>query len=77
MQNNRLDFIKNIDEEAINAMKRARELYIELDNFLQDLEDMPEYSSSGAARTVSIARTNLEISLQFAIKSLCLVGEIK
>ncbi len=36
----------------------------------------PVGQTTAAVRTAQLARTNLEISLQYAIKTFCLLGEI-
>jgi hypothetical protein len=77
MLDNRLDFINKIEPHFIDAMTAIRAKFIELDEELQRFEHYNNFSTSGAARTVAIARTNIEIACQYAIKSLCLCGEIK
>lgn len=79
MHDIRLDFINNIRHEMIEAMTVIRKMYIELDSELQCVDDVvcDDENKQAALRCVSIARTHLETSLQYAIKSLCLVGEIK
>lgn len=78
MQNIRLDFICNIEADYLKRMGELRAMYIDIDLAIQELEDDENFShDSGAMRTISIARTHLETSLQYAIKSLCLIGEIQ
>jgi hypothetical protein len=78
MQNIRLDFISNIENDYLTRMAELRAMYIDLDLAIQELEDDENFEhESGAMRTISLARTHLETSLQYAIKSLCLIGEIK
>ncbi len=78
MNNNRLDFISNIRSDYLEKMREIRAAYIQLDVLLQDFVDDDNYDADcGAPRTIALARTNLEISLQYAIKSLCLIGEIR
>jgi hypothetical protein len=77
MQNIRLDFIRNIEENAIEMMTDIRNEYLALDMSIQDFEEAYPEISNEAGRCISIARTNLETSLQYAIKALCLLGEIK
>ena len=76
---NRLDFISNIDEEGIQLMTDMRKCYIVIDEALRDFavdgEHPPLIPSSN--RTLALARTNLEISLQYAIKTLCIMYEKK
>ena len=76
--NIRLDFISNIDPEGLMHMKAVRNLYMKLDDILNHQSIHPEKPLDGAAkRTLILAKTNLEISLQYAIKTLCLQYEIK
>ncbi len=81
MLNNRLDFISNIEENAIEMMTDLRNQFIHLDLSLQEIaEAYPDVDNGGnpaAARALSLARTHIETALQFGIKSLCLCGEIK
>jgi len=77
LPDNRLDFITGIDELMIDSMSRIRERFIEIDEALRGCDEHANFKDSGAARTIALARTHLEMSLQFAIKSLCLLGEIK
>lgn len=73
----RLDSIKNIRPSMIQEMTNIRKMYIAIDDQIKLYENLPEFIESGAARTIAIARTNLETSLQYATKSLCLIGELK
>jgi hypothetical protein len=73
---NRLDFISAIDQEGIDKMTFIRNIYIELDNKLREIQQVKPLSASGG-RTLALARTNLETSLQYAIKTLCLQYEKK
>lgn len=74
MLDNRLDFITNIEETSINQMTSLRAKFIELDQELQNL-GLDPYLDSTSGRTLAISRTNLETSLMYAIKTLCLLGE--
>ena len=77
MQKIRLDFITNIASEYTARMAELRAMYIELDMAICEIEDDEGFDHETAAlRTIALARTHLETSLQYAIKSLCLVGEI-
>lgn len=71
----RLDFIEKIEPDAINRMTELRQKFIALDKELQVIND--QQPDPAGVRAISCARTNLEIALQFAIKSLCILGEIK
>ena len=73
---NRLDFISNIQADCIDRMGEIRKAYMDIDAKLAEMLANP-HPHPAATRTIACARTNLEISLQFAIKSLCLIGEIK
>lgn len=78
--NIRLDFIAKFkdEDEAVNQMKETRNQFIELDLKLKSLVYLnPNTITPNEAllRSVSLARTNLEQALQYAIKSLCLLHE--
>ena len=77
MQDIRLDFISNIDPEYIAAMTTLRKEFIKLDKKLSQLGDIDDAKKDGVQRCLSISRTNIETALQYAIKALCLCGEIK
>lgn len=77
MQDIRLDFIGDISIEMKEEISIIRSLFINLDNRIKSYEDKPGYALSSSARTIAIARTNLETALQYIIKSLCLMGEKK
>ena len=72
----RLDFISNIQQGAIDKMTEIRRMYINLDKIISVQADKMLENPAGL-RAASLARTHLEISLQYAIKTLCLLGEIK
>jgi hypothetical protein len=74
---NRLDFISKFKNETLAGMefRAARERFIEIDAELQKLLENPV--EPALARSVSLARTYLEQSLQYTIKSLCLKHEDK
>ena len=75
----RLDFISKIDPVNIEMMTILRRKFIDLDNEMKDFEELgcPEENVQAAMRALSIARTHLETACQYAIKSLCLIGEVK
>ena len=76
--NIRLDFISNIHPDGIAIMTDMRKLYMSLDDILIHQSKNPDRPLDGAGnRALALARTNLEISLQYAIKTLCLQYEIK
>lgn len=74
----RLDYIDKIDPEAVEQMTRVRGIFMKIDDMLKIISDVFQLDGNSAGlRTVAISRTNLETSLQYAIKSLCLMGEEK
>lgn len=75
--NNRLDFICKFKNATLATMemRAARERFIEIDAELQKLLEKP--TDPALARSVSLARTHLEVALQYTIKSLCLKHEDK
>jgi hypothetical protein len=73
----RLDSISNIDHEFIKVMTQYRKRFIELDNDLRGLGILSESKKEGAARCLSIARTNIETACMYAIKAICIMGENK
>ncbi len=75
--NNRLDFICKFKNPTLAGLelKAARERFIEIDAELQKLLERP--TEPALARAVSLARTYLEQSMQYTIKSLCLKHEDK
>ena len=77
MQRLRLDYIQNIEHEYTEKMIELRRMFIEVDLALMEIgDDTLLNPESGALRTLALARTHLETSLMYVIKSLCLVGEI-
>lgn len=72
----RLDFINNIQPGAIEKMTHLRQMYIAIDGIINVQGDKLKDNPAGL-RAASLARTHLEISLQYAIKTLCLLGELK
>jgi hypothetical protein len=81
MLDNRLDFINNIEATATHMMTEFRHDFIALDGCIVDLEsyypDISNGNNRAAERTIELARTHLEIALQFTIKALCILGEKK
>lgn len=71
----RLDFIQKIDPEYIKEMSSIRDQFRCIDSFLCNLADKTH--DGAALRAIALSRTNNEIACQYAIKSLCIVGEIK
>ncbi len=78
LPDNRLDFISLIEPNRVNQMSNIRAMYIALDSLIAgQFPDYPQVANAPAVRAAQLARTNLEISLQYAIKTFCLLGEIK
>lgn len=77
LQDNRLDFISNIEPFFIHMMTGARADFIKIDEQLRVLGAEEKAERIGVNRCLSLARTNLETALQYTIKALCLMGEIK
>lgn len=76
--NIRLDFISNIHPQGIEHMTELREIYMRLDTLLVAHSNHQTRPLDGAGnRALALARTNLETSLQYGIKTLCLQYEIK
>jgi|HubBroStandDraft_5_1064220.scaffolds.fasta_scaffold139261_1 hypothetical protein len=76
--NIRLDFISTIEQQGLDHMADIRKVYMQLDDLLVHHSKMPMKPLDGAGnRALALARTNLETSLQYAIKTLCLQYEIK
>lgn len=74
----RLDFIQKIDPGYIEKMTDIRKGFIMMDSLLMSLADEAEARKLPAAsRTIALARTANESACQSAIKSLCILGEIK
>ena len=72
----RLDFITKINPVTILEMTELRQRFIEIDEHLKAVADtLGEMKKPAGLRTIALARTHLETGLQFAIKSLCIMGE--
>lgn len=73
----RLDFIQNIAPEFMQKMCELRREYICLDAMIQEYSKVAgdETTDPVALRAIALARTHLETSLQYSIKSLCILGE--
>lgn len=73
---NRLDFIYDIEPSCIDDMTEIRKRFIELDAKLVDIaKKLEEKHKTAGVRSIALARTNIEASLMYAIKSLCILGE--
>ena len=77
MIDNRLDSINKIEPIYIDRMTELRKKFIELDRELGLMAEEDTVTGASLFRAISLSRTHIEIALQFAIKSLCLMGEIK
>jgi hypothetical protein len=77
LTDNRLDFISDIKPEYVDLMTHTRKEFIALDGLMVALSKDENFNRNNAARCVSLARTHIETALQYAIKSLCLMGEKK
>lgn len=74
----RLDFISNIDPIVISKMTEVRSCYIAIDDILKSMAvEAENRKDSAASRSIALARTANEQSCQYAIKSLCILGEVK
>lgn len=72
----RLDFIMNIDPNAIKEMTAIRKAFIAIDEQLMSMADEAQAKNlPAAARAVALARTANESACQSAIKTLCILGE--
>jgi hypothetical protein len=74
---NRLDYISQFNEGGVELMTAYREAYINLDETLRLLISNNETMPVTLHRTLALARTHLESSLMYAIKSVCLRFEKK
>lgn len=75
---NRLDFITEIEAVGIDLMTQIRKAYMEIDEVLRHFSaNHVNPLDAASSRTLALARTNLETSLQYAIKTLCLQYEMK
>ena len=73
MIDNRLDYIADFKDGAVEKMIEYRKLFIALDAELVKLGDNCQIGH----RNLVIARTHIEEALQHTIKALCLQGEKK
>jgi len=71
---NRLDFISEFQDGAVEEMTEIRKKFIALDDELRAL--WATTHNQPGQRAFSIARTNIESALQYAIKGLCLKYEV-
>jgi len=78
MQLIRLDNIHNIKQENTERMHDLRMMFIDLDTVLQEIEDESNVNMElEATRVIELARTNLESCFMYAMKSICLIGEMR
>lgn len=73
-KNNRLDYISKFNDTSVDCMTEIRMQYEMLDARIRDFLDIMD-EKEGSARCAALARTHLETSLMYAIKTLCLLGE--
>lgn len=76
--NNRLDYINNFEDGAIEKMTEMRAKFIALDEELRMMLYIGVNTitpNEALKRSIALARTNLEQALQYSIKSLCLKHE--
>ena len=73
-KDNRLDYISKFEVDAYEKMSKIRILYVELDDALREIVDSRE-QRNGSSRCMSLARTHLETSQMYAIKTICILYE--
>jgi len=75
---NRLDCITEFKDvnKAIKEMASYRNRFVELDELLKEMDDETK-EKPAVSRCIALARTNLEIGLQYSIKAICLKWEKK
>jgi hypothetical protein len=61
------------DDTADKLFVIIRKLYINLDTELRGLVELEEHINPEVMRTLALARTNLETSLMYAIKTICIL----
>lgn len=62
------------NEIYVLRMDVMRKEFIKLDNELREIVEDEEVNPH-AMRTVALARTHLETALQYAIKTICILGQ--
>ncbi len=72
----RLDYINGINPTYVEMMTTIRGMFDAIDTSLKVLADEAA-SNPAAARAIAIARTNNEAASMYAIKTLCILGEVK
>ena len=77
LPDNHLEFINKIDPQFIDMMTELRKEFIALDTKLRVMGSLLPAEREGVARCLSLARTNIETGLQYGIKALCIMGEVK
>lgn len=75
LTDNKLNFISDIESSYIEKIDYLRKLYIDLDWRLREYGKSEDAKKEGALRCLSLARTNLETTLMYTIKALCIMGE--
>jgi len=61
----------------VERMETFRNLFIDLDDKLRLIVEEDIEHKGEAMRTIALARTHLEQSLMYTIKTLCILGEEK
>lgn len=74
---NRLEPIKNISPDYLAMMESLRKDFIALDTRLRLLGGLEDFKKEGVARSIAIARTNIEHAHMCTNKAICLMGENK
>lgn len=74
--NIRLDYINKFEEGTYEKLEDLRRVYINLDLALQTILPLKNIDPA-LERAIALARTHLEESLMYGIKSLCLKYEVK
>lgn len=73
-KDNRLDYMSKFEVDAYEKMSKIRSLYMKLDDALREIVDSRE-QRNGSSRCGSLARTHLETSQMYAIKTICILHE--
>lgn len=73
-EDNHLEHMGKFKNDAyLLKMQEFRQEFIKLDNKLRDFIEHEE-NVHAAYRTIALSRTHLETSLQYAIKTICILG---
>lgn len=79
MIDTRLDFITKIDPAKIEMMTALRKKFVDLEKEMRKFEDLDWHDDNvqAAMHSLSMTTTHLGTSCMYAIKTLCLIGELK